>query len=204
MSSLEHDAVNKDTRICFVGDSFVNGTCDPDHLGWAGRICAESAKPGQVITCYNLGVRGDTSVDISSRWKSECTRRFTDVSDNRLVFSYGVNDCVLVNGQRRVPVSDSLAYSENTLREAASLYEVVFIGSPPIDDESQNQSIAELDRALQQLCDTLDIPCLSLFDYLHSQPAWMQEVAANDGAHPGKGGYRLIADYIMDWEGWNV
>ncbi|MDY6901411.1 MAG: lipase, partial [Cyanobacteriota bacterium] len=28
----------KEMRICFVGESFINGTGDPECLGWAGRI----------------------------------------------------------------------------------------------------------------------------------------------------------------------
>ena len=32
-------------RICFIGDSFVNGTGDDDCLGWAGRLGA-GARPG--------------------------------------------------------------------------------------------------------------------------------------------------------------
>lgn len=31
-------------RICFIGDSFVNGTGDPECLGWAGRICVTARK----------------------------------------------------------------------------------------------------------------------------------------------------------------
>ncbi|NCO13075.1 MAG: hypothetical protein GW843_02735 [Thiomicrospira sp.] len=30
-----------DTRICFIGNSFVNGTGDEKMLGWAGRLRAQ-------------------------------------------------------------------------------------------------------------------------------------------------------------------
>jgi hypothetical protein len=29
----------KEIRICFIGESFVNGTGDPEFLGWTGRVC---------------------------------------------------------------------------------------------------------------------------------------------------------------------
>jgi len=32
----------QDIRICYVGDSFVNGTGDPAKLGWTGRLSASS------------------------------------------------------------------------------------------------------------------------------------------------------------------
>jgi lysophospholipase L1-like esterase len=56
-----------DIRICFVGDSFVNGTGDPDCLGWTGRLCASRSRQGRSITYYNLGVRRETSADICDR-----------------------------------------------------------------------------------------------------------------------------------------
>jgi len=55
-------------RICFVGDSFVNGTGDPEYLGWTGIICAVTRSWGYDITYYNLGIRRETSADILARW----------------------------------------------------------------------------------------------------------------------------------------
>ena len=34
------DEMTQDIRICFIGDSLVNGTGDEAALGWAGRLCA--------------------------------------------------------------------------------------------------------------------------------------------------------------------
>lgn len=54
-------------RLCFIGDSFVNGTGDDACLGWAGWICAAARQQGHDVTAYNLGVRRDTSTnDISA------------------------------------------------------------------------------------------------------------------------------------------
>ena len=54
-------------RICFFGESFVNGTGDPECLGWTGRICVDANKKGYDITYYNLGVRRETSTDLEKR-----------------------------------------------------------------------------------------------------------------------------------------
>jgi hypothetical protein len=51
-------------RICFVGESFVNGAGDPECLGWTGRICVNANKKGYDITYYNLGVRRETSTEL--------------------------------------------------------------------------------------------------------------------------------------------
>jgi lysophospholipase L1-like esterase len=65
----------KDIRICFVGDSYVQGTGDDECLGWAGRLCASARRAGHNITYYNLGVRRETSTDITRRWLAECEPR---------------------------------------------------------------------------------------------------------------------------------
>jgi len=85
----------RDIRICFVGDSFVNGTGDEKKLGWAGRLCAFLEAEELDITYYNLGVRRNTSGDIRDRWEYECAQRLSDDSENIVVFSFGVNDTVI-------------------------------------------------------------------------------------------------------------
>ena len=48
-------------RICFFGDSIVNGTGDDDALGWVGRVMAAARGKRLDVTYYNLGVRRDTA-----------------------------------------------------------------------------------------------------------------------------------------------
>lgn len=119
-------------RICFIGDSFVNGTGDPECLGWAGRICAVACNLGHDITYYNLGVRGDTSTDIKARWLKEVSGRLSTKYDGSIVFSFGVNDITLENGKTRVEFSTSIENTRNILREAGQLFPVLMIGPPQL------------------------------------------------------------------------
>ena len=48
--------IAEDIRICFVGDSFVNGIGDETALGWVGRVCALAHTHGFPLTSYNLGI----------------------------------------------------------------------------------------------------------------------------------------------------
>ena len=64
-----------EVRICFVGDSFVNGTGDPECLGWTGRICVYANKKGYDITYYNLGIRRDTSTELRQALVKEVSLR---------------------------------------------------------------------------------------------------------------------------------
>ncbi len=98
MLRLAHPTFYKyeDIRICFVGDSYVQGTGDPEYLGWAGRLCVNARRAGHNLTGYNLGVRRETSADIARRWLGECAPRLPAATDNYVLFSFGLNDVTLL------------------------------------------------------------------------------------------------------------
>jgi len=194
----------RDIRLCYVGDSFVNGTGDPSKLGWTGRISALSQMNNLDITHYNLGVRRETSEDILKRWESECRSRLPKGSQNKIIFSFGVNDTVIENGQRRVSLEDSIKNAKEILSSASKTFDVIMIGLPPIDDDEHNQRIKELDRKYQELCKALDVPYLSIFDTLYHDEVWREEVSHNDGAHPRDKGYTLLSNIIKNWDHWVI
>jgi acyl-CoA thioesterase-1 len=100
-----------DIRICFIGDSFVNGTGDPLCLGWTGRVSAAAIQQGYAVTSYNLGIRWETSADIAARWRDECARRLPAHSDGRVVFSFGANDTTVEQGRQRLCLEATLHVS---------------------------------------------------------------------------------------------
>jgi len=192
----------RDIRICYVGDSFINGTGDPDKLGWTGRLSASSQNDNRDITHYNLGIRRNTSEDILKRWESECQARLPEISVNKVVFSFGVNDTVIENGQKRVSLENSIENARKILLKASTKYDVIMIGMPPIDDEEQNKVIKELDTKYKILCNELSIPYLSIYERLVNDKIWKNEVSSNDGAHPRDKGYEFLASFIEKWTGW--
>lgn len=194
----------RDVRICYIGDSFVNGTGDPTKCGWTGRLSESSQNNNIDITHYNLGIRRETSEDILKRWEVECDSRLPQVSENIVVFSFGVNDTVIENGQRRVSLESSIENAKTILLNASKKYDVIMIGMPPINDDEQNERIKELDDKYQELCKKLNIPYLSIFNRLVHNEIWKDEVALNDGAHPRDKGYEILADLIKNWSGWVI
>ena len=191
-----------DLRICFVGDSMVAGTGDPQALGWCGRVVAQSATQGFALSAYNLGVRRDTSTDIAQRWREECARRLPPDCTPHVVFNFGVNDTTQLDGGPRVSTHDSIANLRTILNEAQSRYRVAMIGPPPIADAAQNPRIRALCVAFRSACASLSVPYLAVFDALHANTIWMQQVAAGDGAHPQAEGYRALAALVLDWPQW--
>jgi len=190
---------NRDVRICFVGDSFVNGVADPLYLGWVGRLCQTIRQKGFDLTAYNLGIRRNTSADILARWQQECDCRLSDTAESWVVFSLGVNDSVIENGRCRVSEADSEKNVRKLIQGARKQYQVLMIGPPPIDDKEQNQRIGLLDSVFQTVCEQESVAYLSVFDVLGKDPLWRQQVGMNDGAHPGAEGYGLLAGLIGDY-----
>lgn len=192
-------------RICFVGDSFVNGTGDPQFLGWAGRICANANKKGYDITYYNLGIRRDTSTDIAKRWSPEVSVRLPKEYDGRVVFSFGLNDTTVENGKTRVDFADSIKNAHKILSDAKKLYPVLMVSPAPYaeqEDPRRKQRTTDLSTQFALVCKELDIPYLNIFPLLEQSNIWTNEARANDGVHPKAGGYAEFAKIVEDWDAW--
>ena len=187
--------MTQDIRVCFIGDSLVNGTGDEAALGWAGRLCAMANASDIPVTYYNLGIRRNTSKDILLRWESECSLRLPDFCDGRIVLSCGVNDTAIENGKVRVNSVESCANVRAILREARQ-YKVLMVGPPPVIDDEQNERIEDLSVAFARETQTLGVPYIDLFSALCSDDAYKREVERNDGAHPRNEGYSKMARII--------
>jgi lysophospholipase L1-like esterase len=187
-------------RILAFGDSFMLGAGDPYHLGWIGRTVLGRTD----VTLYNLGVRGDTSSDVVARWRREASNRMGTDEPLRLVFSYGVNDCALEEGDLRVAPSDTLKNTQRILAEAATLCPVLLVGPPPVPDPLQMVRIASVGDALRIVANQLRVPYIDVFTALRQSGVWEAEAAEGDGAHPGADGYQQMADLVMTHPAWRA
>ncbi|BAY93893.1 MULTISPECIES: GDSL-type esterase/lipase family protein [unclassified Tolypothrix] len=195
----------REIRICFVGESFINGTGDPDFLGWTGRVCAGAHQRGYEITYYNLGVRTETTRFLKQRWRQEVSYRLASEYDGRVVFSFGVNDSGWAGKQQGIDLTESLENTRAILTEAKQLYPVLMVGPPPCGDENQeqrNQQIAHQSQQFALVCRELDIPYLDVFSTLVNSSIWLAEAKANDGAHPRAAGYAEFAAIVQNWDAW--
>ena len=192
----------KDIRICFVGDSFVNGTGDETSLGWVGRLCAAARNYERAITCYNLGIRGNTSADILQRWEQECALRLPEHCDRRIVLSCGVNDMVQLNGRQRVSSGDSRENIRNLLQAMSSQYQTLMVGPPPVSDEQMNSRIADISTAYAYEAQALTVPYIDIYSLLLVNQRYLKESAENDGSHPASYGYSEIASIIATFRAW--
>jgi lysophospholipase L1-like esterase len=193
----------RDIRICFIGESFINGTGDSTYLGWTGRLCVALSQQGYWVTYYNLGIRRETSTELAYRWQAEAERRLPVGCDNRIVFSYGTNDTTLEDGKLRVELLDSVKNTRQILSVAKKNYPILMVSPPPTGDREQNSRMQVLSGHFATLCQELDVPYLDVFTPLTNSPIWMTEVKAGDGAHPNAAGYSELAQIVQNWSAWS-
>ena len=191
-----------DIRICFIGDSFVNGTGDPLCLGWTGRVSAAAIQQGYAVTSYNLGIRRETSADIAARWRDECARRLPAQSDGRVVFSFGANDTTVEQGRQRLALDATLHHLRAMAQDAQRHYLTLLVGPPPVAEAAHNRRIMALCYAMAEVAQALGVPYLPVCERLVQGRTWVQEAAQSDGAHPRQGGYAALAALVQAWPAW--
>jgi lysophospholipase L1-like esterase len=189
-------------RICFIGDSFVSGAYDLECLGWAGRISARARARGHDLSPYNLGIRGETSVQIARRWRAEAEIRQAAAQEGRLVFEFGVNDAREVDGKRQLELAQSMAAARDILSAASRWKPTLMIGPPPSADEARNARVRELSESIAKLCAELSLPYFDSYGRLLATPAFVADVQSVDGTHPSATGYAQWADAIDAWQAW--
>jgi acyl-CoA thioesterase-1 len=207
--------MNEDIRICFIGDSFVNGTGDDEALGWVGRVCAAARGRGVGLTAYNLGIRRDTSLDVLARCEQEWERRLPAGVDGRIVLSFGVNDTVVEGAgpgaasaagasRQRVTMAESCEAFRRIVDAAAAkgARRVLFVGPPPVAEDDHNARIERLASALFAEADELRVPRIDLFTPLRADNSYRREIANGDGAHPTAAGYARIAELVLASTAW--
>jgi lysophospholipase L1-like esterase len=193
-----------DLRICFIGDSFTQGTGDDACLGWPGRACASARARGHAVTVYNLGIRRETTDDIRGRWRAEVGPRLVAGVDGRIVFSFGANDATIEDGHWRVPPDLSAENARAMIARARLTYPVLVVGPPPAPEADKTARHAELAARYREICRGLDVPFLDILEPIKAVDAWWEEVAAGDGIHPNSGGYAALAGLVEAWPAWRA
>lgn len=193
-----------DRRLLFFGDSFTAGAGDPTALGWVGRVAAAC----QPLTAYNLGVRGETSVQVAARWQGEAWPRLRADVPHGVVFAVGANDACGDPGDDDPPRVDP-GHSAATLAELLEAAELMrlpafVVGPIPVGDPRADARVLELDAAFARLCDGRGIGYAPVAPALDGDATWRAEAHAGDGAHPAAAGYARLAELVLaggfrDW-----
>ena len=197
-TARDAEAKQADRRVLFFGDSFVAGAGDPTGLGWVGRVVASSCAAGTGLTAYNLGVRGETSVQVAARWRAEARPRMVAPANYGIVFSFGVNDTVLQDGRVRVRSGLALDSLERVLDEAAAIgLSALVVGPAPAGEAAHDARIGALSAAFGRLAADRGLPFVAVCEALCEAAPWARDVAAGDGVPPGAAGYAALAQLVL-------
>jgi acyl-CoA thioesterase-1 len=201
-------------RIFCFGDSITLGYNDSAGLGWVGRLCQGLMQGDRPVAAYNLGVNGDTSLDIALRWREETLARSRNVP-GLLLFAFGFNDAAKADGgNAQVDLARSIATARELLNEAKKVSEVLWIGPTPLDEsvnplqteftswDMRNKDIACYDEAYAELAREIGVDYLRLLPEFLQSPRYRAALVAGDRVHPGDDGYALIAERIGSWSKW--
>lgn len=156
-------------------------------------------------TLFNLGVSGDDSGDLLTRFDNETKVRATE--ELAFVIAIGIND---TRTEADAPYSDVTRYKQNLegILKLAKHYsnKILFVGLTPCVEERSNpvswgnagytnDRIKEFDSVLSQFCKENKVPFVEVFGPFTKAQTEVELLP--DGLHPNDKGHQLLADMVL-------
>jgi len=196
-------------KLLIFGDSIVWGAWDRE-LGWAYRI--KKHCDGKTLDTdfeyYGavsvLGVSGDTTNDLLSRFKEETKRRISLTEENYIMFAIGINDSLfeVEQNEYQVPLEKFTKNIETLISEAKEFTKnIIFVGITPVEEakvtpipwhKSGNynmESIKKYDGVIEEICKKEKVGFVKIQDLLDNSDL-------KDGVHPNTQGHEKIFNEV--------
>ena len=187
----------RNIRIVIIGDDLVSAGGDPKGLGWVGRVIAKTQSEYPRIDFYSLPTPEITTAGLAEFWLDECSRRFADETDNRLVICLGPND---INAG--ISMSRSRLNLANILDTAISKGIQPFVISPiPSRNPQLNYEIEHLAAGFEDVASRRSLPFVDAFRPLIDHQGFNTELRNSNFGQPGQLGHGLIAWLVLN-QGW--
>jgi len=174
----------EEKRIVFFGDSITDGWPLPEYF------------PGKPYV--NRGISGQTTAQMLVRFRQDVI----DLQPKAVVILAGTNDIAGNTGPTRI---EDIEANYTSLAELAkdSGIGVVFSSVLPVHNYTERsqeffaqrppEKIVELNRWLKAYCAAHGCVYLDYFSAMVDQSGLLKKELANDGLHPNKDGYKLMA-----------
>lgn len=192
--------------ICIFGDSITWGAVDSEGGGWATRLRnyfeSKGERVDQDVDVYNLGISGDNTDDLISRFSVEMKAREPDV----VVFAIGINDSQFVISENKNRVS--IEKFRDNLKKMISAAEaegckIILIGLTRVDESKtspipwntnkkyQNRDIERYDTEIKAIGYQNGLEYIDMSRILQSEDL-------EDGLHPNINGHRKMFERIKE------
>jgi lysophospholipase L1-like esterase len=209
-------------KIVALGDSLIYGFGDPDGGGWVERLRRQWLLPdsgGHVL--YNLGVRGDRTMQVAQRLEVEFRHRgeLRNRVPDLIILSVGVNDSARVgriDGKNYTEIERFSAEIASLLDLAQQLCPVLFVGMVPVDEMKMpfldclyynHGDQYRYKEATRIACEKRQIPYLDIFQHwMEHDQNWICDTyggklrIGDDGLHPNALGYQTLLEEVLSWD----
>jgi len=197
--------------LCF-GDSITFGEIDTENGGWVDRLKDDFVRKyanavRQEVTVYNLGICGESTDGLSTRFSVEFNARYVKGQGALVIFAYGANDIVIHKDKNIVPIKYFIRNLENCITFAKSKSANVLLHSvTPIADSSDgvvnqhgklryNKDIEAYNIVLKKLA--IDFGChyIDVFSAFNKN---INQLLSCDGIHPNSEGHSIIYGLVQN------
>ncbi len=196
----------KDINILIFGDSITYGAWDKENGGWVNRLrLALENKSEAYFNIYNLGIPGETTIDLKKRFDNECNYRFNTNDKTIIIFSVGINDSQIIKDKSLVLIKD---FKKNIIKliDKAKQYTpyILFIGLTKVDENRtnpvswdnninySNEEVIKYNEVLKNICKEKVINYLEIFNLLDIKDL-------DDGLHPNNNGHQKLCEEILKY-----
>lgn len=201
------------------GDSIIRGSFDLEMGGFVNRlhvlannICAQKDFRSNMVRVFNLGIGGNTSIDLLQRFVFETNQRIIPESKSYFIFMIGTNDLAWLNKDGKFAVSVE-HYSDNlsNLIDLARKFsnEIIFLTCPPVIEDiaknishkgksRTNEQVLKYNNCLIEVCKKENIPFIDLYSVFIQQDN-INDLFVSDGLHPNSKGHELIFEKLKDF-----
>lgn len=202
-------------QVLIFGDSISFGMWD-ELGGWPSRLMQHlnkqviSSDLEEFIATYAMGIPGNTSEDLVSRFEVEMNPRINTEQETTIIFAIGTNDSHLINpGKKNAVNLETFEHNLIRLYEMARHYakNIYFVGLPMVDEKRTdplfwmhersyvNEEIKKYDAIIRKVTQDVGIGFIDIYSEFevidHAK-------LLSDGLHPNTEGHRVIFEKVLE------
>jgi lysophospholipase L1-like esterase len=201
-------------RVLVFGDSIAQGFWDTEG-GWVERLrkhydslALKDLRYNQQPEVFNLGISGDTTLNLLARIESETKARMWPNDPLFVVVAIGTNDDLFQSSKQMVSPEefrDNIKQIVKILRPITQ--GIMFIGNPGCDETRTtpvpwgdfnytNKELQRSEQTVEQIAHESSLPFVPVFQPFKAKLDQGADLL-KDGLHPNNAGHELIFELVQ-------